>query len=91
MHVPTETIIPMETVPIKFGVGATEELPFELKRLGVKRVLLVTDRRLVEIELAARVWLIIEGGGVAVSVYDGVRVEPTDRSLAEAVAVAGKA
>ncbi|MFI5340591.1 MAG: hydroxyacid-oxoacid transhydrogenase [Candidatus Methylomirabilales bacterium] len=91
MDVPTETIIPMETVPIKFGVGATEELPFELKRLGVKRVLLVTDRRLVEIGLAARVRLIIEGGGVAVSVYDGVHVEPTDRSLAEAVAVAGDA
>lgn len=81
MDVPTETIIPMETVPIKFGVGATEELPFELNRLGAKRVLLVTDRRLVEIGLAARVRLIIEGDGVAVSVYGRISTSPSVRGV----------
>jgi alcohol dehydrogenase class IV len=41
-----ETVIVMETVPIRFGVGATEEVGYEAQRLGMRRVLLVTDRHL---------------------------------------------
>src|SRR3990172_527449 len=88
---PTETIIPMETVPIKFGLGATEELGFELTRLGVKRVLLVTDRGLTEVGLPGRVRQVMEADGIHVTVYDRAHVEPTDKSMADAVAFAGEA
>lgn len=87
---PTETIIPMETVPIKFGLGATEELGYELKRLGVKRVVLVTDRGLVEAGLAGRVQEIMEADGVRAITYDRVHVEPTDHSVQEAVTFAAE-
>ncbi len=86
--IPTETIIPMETVPIKFGLGATEELGFELTRLGAKRVVLVTDCGLVEAGLAGRVRQLIEGDGIGVTMFDRVHVEPTDQSVKEAVAFA---
>ena len=87
---PNETIIPMETVPIKFGLGATEELPYEVKRLGGRRVLLVTDRGLTEVGLVDRVRRILEGDDIRVRVYDGTHVEPTDKSVADAAAFASE-
>jgi alcohol dehydrogenase class IV len=88
---PTETIIPMETVPIKFGLGATEELGFELRRLGAQRVLLVTDRGLAEAGLAGRARQLMEADGIQVMLYDRVHVEPTDQSVSDAVAFAREA
>src|SRR5512141_242674 len=41
-----ETIIPLIMGKLKFGVGATEELGYELKTLGARSVLLVTDKGL---------------------------------------------
>ncbi|MBI2017104.1 MAG: iron-containing alcohol dehydrogenase [Candidatus Rokubacteria bacterium] len=87
----TETIIPMETVPIKFGVGATEELGYELKRLGARRILLVADPGLREAGLTGRVQEIMEGEGLQVALYEKVHVEPTDHSIQEAVEAARQA
>ncbi len=84
---PLETIIVMETVPIRFGVGATEEIGYEAKRLGMRRVLLVTDAHLRPFGLIDKVEALLHEAGVAVTVYDAVHVEPTDRSFAEAIAV----
>lgn len=88
---PTETIIPMETVPIKFGVGATEELGYELKRLGARRILLVVDPGLREPGLTGRVQGIMEAEGLQVTLYEKVHVEPTDQSILEAVEAARQA
>jgi len=38
-----ETIFTMEATPVKFGAGASADAGWELKRLGVKRAMLVTD------------------------------------------------
>ena len=40
---PTETVFVMEASPIKFGLGATDEIAYDVRRLGLKRVLIVTD------------------------------------------------
>jgi hydroxyacid-oxoacid transhydrogenase len=42
----TETIFMMDTSSIKFGPGATQEVGFEMRELGARRVMLVTDPRL---------------------------------------------
>ena len=84
---PLETIIVMETVPIRFGVGATEEIGYEAKRLGMHRVLLVTDAHLRPFGLIDKVEALLHEAGVAVTVYDAVHVEPTDRSFEAAIAV----
>ena len=68
-----ESVFTFEATPIKFGPGAAADAGWELRRLGVSRVLLVADPR---VDLS-RVSL----GGVEVVRFDGVRVEPTLDSL----------
>src|SRR4051794_14433973 len=70
-----ETIFTLEATPIKFGPGAAQDAGWELKRLGVSRVLLVTDPGVRE--HAERIKAIAEGSGIDVVVFDGVHVEPT--------------
>jgi len=86
--VEVETVLVMETAPIKFGVNATAEIAFDLRRIGVTRALLVTDRNLMKTGLPDRVRKLAAEGGVQVEIYDGVHVEPTDASLEAAVSFA---
>ena len=81
---PTETVFVMEASPIKFGLGATDEIAYDARRLGLKRVLIVTDRRIGELGLPDRVRALLEEEGVKADIYDGVEIEPTDRSMEEA-------
>jgi alcohol dehydrogenase class IV len=81
---PTETVFVMEMSPIKFGLGATEEIGYDVRRLGVRKALVVTDRHLVEVGLPARVVALLDEQGIKAEVYDGVEIEPTDRSMEEA-------
>src|SRR5215467_4072751 len=75
----------METTPLKFGAGATSEVGYDLKRLGVRRPLLITDRGLVRTGLADRVCHVLREADLAADLYDEVHVEPTDVSW-EAIA-----
>jgi hydroxyacid-oxoacid transhydrogenase len=85
-----ETAFTMDTSSIKFGPGVTREVGADLAGLGCKRVLLVTDQRLhsgVAVETA------LEGcraEGVAVDVFDEVRVEPTGSSFQAAIDAANE-
>ena len=79
-----ETIFTMEATPLKYGPGAAEEVGWEVKRLGVGRVMLVSDPGVVAAGIAPRVRELIEGEGIEVEVWDKARVEPTGDSLQEA-------
>ncbi len=79
-----ETVFTLETTPIKFGPGASDEAGWELRRLGVTRALLVCDPGIVRAGITERVRRSIEAAGVACVVYDRVRVEPTVQSLQDA-------
>ena len=81
---PTETVFVMEMSPIKFGLGATDEIGHDARRLGLKRALIVTDRHVGELGLPERVRALLDEEGIKADVYDGVEVEPTDRSMEEA-------
>lgn len=81
---PTETVFVMEMSPIKFGLGALDEIGHDARRLGLARALIVTDRHLGELGLPERVRGLLDEQGVKAEVYDGVEVEPTDRSMEEA-------
>ncbi len=81
LDIPNETIFTMEMTPIKFGPGATEEVPYDLKRLGVRHALLVTDRGLVKLGLPERVRALVQDAGISVDIFDDVHIEPTDRSF----------
>jgi hydroxyacid-oxoacid transhydrogenase len=79
-----ETVFTLEATPVKFGPGAVADAGWELKRLDVQRVLLVTDPRLAEAGVPDRVRESIEAEGIEVVVYDQARVEPTIDSLQHA-------
>lgn len=81
---PTETVFVLEMSPIKFGLGATEEIGYDARRLGLRRVLVITDRHVAETGLPARVRALLEEQDVKADVWDGVEIEPTDRSMEEA-------
>ncbi|WP_019143665.1 hydroxyacid-oxoacid transhydrogenase [Aeromicrobium massiliense] len=85
--VPTspETVFTYGAPGLKFGVGARHELGHDLRQLGARRVLLVTDPGVAATGRPAEMAESVRAAGVEVVVFDRVRVEPTDRSLAEAV------
>jgi hydroxyacid-oxoacid transhydrogenase len=79
-----ETIFTLEATPLKYGPGAAEEVGWEIKRMGVSRVMLVSDPGVVRAKITGRVRELIEAEGIEVEVWDKARVEPTADSLQEA-------
>ena len=78
----------MDTSSIKFGPGATGEIGSDLRRFGVSRALVVTDPRLASGESVATVISAMRREGIEAEVFDRTRVEPTDTSMLQAIAVA---
>ncbi len=76
-----ETIFTMEATPIKYGRGAAEEVGWEVRRLGMGRVMLVSDPGVIEAGITGRIVELVEAEGVEVEVWDRSRVEPTADSL----------
>lgn len=76
-HVPSTILI---------GGGARREVGAQLQRLGVRRVLLVTDVGMMQLGPAREVAALIEESGIEVSLFDGVQPDPTDRNVADGLA-----
>ncbi|GAB94299.1 alcohol dehydrogenase class IV [Kineosphaera limosa] len=83
-----ETIFTWGAPPLKFGAGALDEIGFEVAQYGLKRVLVVTDRGVERLGLAQRVVDALAAYEIEAGVYADVHVEPTDESVAAAVAFA---
>lgn len=71
----------VEAPKIKFGIGALREIGDDARALGMTRVALYTDPRVVTMESVATAKRTLEKAGIGVEVYDEVEVEPTDRSF----------
>jgi alcohol dehydrogenase class IV len=83
-----ETVFSVETAPVVFGPGASQETGFHLRRLGVTRALLVSDPHVVEVGITERVRAAIAELGIETEVYGRARVEPDEGSLLDAIAAA---
>jgi alcohol dehydrogenase class IV len=84
----TETVFTYGAPGLKFGPGASDEIGHDLQQLGARRVLLVTDPGVAATGHPARIADRMTGRGLEVTTYDAVHVEPTDASLADAIAFA---
>jgi hydroxyacid-oxoacid transhydrogenase len=73
---------------LRFGPGVTREVGMDLKDLGLNRVLVMTDSNLEALAPVQTVLESLESEGIEYDLYSDVRVEPTDSSVKEAVAVA---
>jgi hydroxyacid-oxoacid transhydrogenase len=83
-----ETVFTMRSTPYKFGVGATEEIGNDVKSLGLKRVLVVTDAGVAATGLPERVLGLIREKQIQVGLFQDVSIEPTDASAEAAIAFA---
>jgi len=77
-----ETIFTMDTSSIKYGPGATREVGEELRRLGARRILVVTDPTVARLAPVATTLAAIRAAGIDAELFDRVRVEPTDAYVA---------
>jgi hydroxyacid-oxoacid transhydrogenase len=73
---------------IRFGPGVTREVGLDLADIGVRRVLVLTDPTLKDLPPVATVLESLRENGIASTLYDRVRVEPTDTSFLDAIAFA---
>ena len=85
MSVALETAFAMDAASIKFGFGVTSELGFEMKRLGVKRAMVLTDQSLLETTALTTSLQSLRDVGIECIVFADVSVEPTDASFADAI------
>ena len=83
-----ETAFSIDTTSIKFGSGVTQELGFEIKRLGCDRVMVLTDPGLMDSQVLAGAIKSLEEESIDYVIFGNVRVEPTDTSFKEAISFA---
>jgi hydroxyacid-oxoacid transhydrogenase len=85
---PHEIAFEMAVSSVRFGPGVTREVGMDLADLGVKNVLVLTDPVLRNMSPVLTVLESLEENRIAATVYDRVRVEPTDESFLDAIAFA---
>ena len=83
-----ETAFSIDTSGIKFGPGVTREVGFEARRLGARRVMVVTDPNLADSQPVSTALDSLRDEGIDAVLFDQVHVEPTDISFKEAIAFA---
>src|SRR5947209_8575165 len=82
---PNEVIFTMDASSIKFGPGATREVGEDMRSLGARRVMVVTDPQLAQLEPVATTLESLRAADIDGVLFDQVRVEPTDGSFKEAI------
>ncbi len=80
-----ETAFEMATSAIRFGPHVTREIGQDLAELGLRRVLLITDPWMRQLPPVAVAEQSLTENGIAYTLYDRVRVEPTDVSFRDAI------
>jgi hydroxyacid-oxoacid transhydrogenase len=78
----------MASAAIRFGFGVTREVGAELGDLGKQHALVFTDANLRRLPPVATVLESLEHHKIRYSIFDRVRVEPTDESFCEAIGAA---
>lgn len=71
---------------IRFGPGRLDELAAECTVLGIRRPLLVTDRALADLPIAARAGAVLAAAGVEHAVFAEVDPNPTEDNMIAGIA-----
>ena len=71
-----------------FGRGAREKVVEEIKGRGFKKVLLVTDRTLIDANVASMVTETLDKGDITYFVFDGVKPNPTVENVRDGLTMA---
>src|SRR5665213_1003472 len=82
---PNEYAFEMATSSIRFGSGATREVGSDLVDMGATHILVFTDPTLRDLPPVATVLESLERNHLRFTLFDRVRVEPSDESIREAI------
>ncbi|KAI9883319.1 MAG: hypothetical protein M1823_004907 [Watsoniomyces obsoletus] len=80
----------MATSSIRFGEGCTMEVGMDMKNLGARKVLVVTDKNVARLGPLTRVVQALDTEAIDHVVYDETMVEPKDSSIKHAIEFAKK-
>jgi len=80
-----ETAFNMASSNIRYGPGASLEIGMDLADMGAKNVMVVTDPNLAKLDFVSAILGALEEQSVGYTLFDQVRVEPTDASLKQAI------
>ena len=83
-----DTAFQIAVANLRFGAGVTREAGLDLEELGARRVMLVIDPALKDLPTGGTVIESLRASRIDFAVYEGVSVEPTDRSFKAAAAFA---
>ena len=75
----------MATSNLRFGPGASREIGMDLADLGLHRAMVLTDPHLRKLPPVEKVLESLDDQGISYSLFDQVRVEPTDASMRKAI------
>jgi hydroxyacid-oxoacid transhydrogenase len=75
----------MAASSIRFGPGCTKEIGMDVKNMGAKKVMVVTDATVNELTAMKQVRQALDSEGITYEVFTNVRVEPKDYSIREAI------
>src|SRR5688572_6576755 len=87
---PNEFAFEMAVSNVRFGAGVTREAGMDLEDLGVRNVLILTDPLLRSLPPVQTVIESLDARRISWTLYDRVRVEPTDESFLDAIAFANQ-
>jgi len=73
---------------VRFGAGVTREVGSDLADLGAKKVLVLSDPTVSRLRPVQSVVESLESSDIAFTLFDRVRVEPTEESFLDAIAFA---
>src|SRR5262245_35155791 len=82
---PREIAFEMAVSNIRFGAGVTREVGMDLADLRARRVMVLTDANVARLQPVQTALQSLDDAGVAWTLYDRVRVEPTDESFLDAI------
>ena len=80
-----EIAFEMAASGIRFGRGVTREIGMDLAEMKAARVMVLTDSALSKLPPVARVQESLADNKINFTLFDRVRVEPTDESFKEAI------
>ncbi|KAF2345961.1 Alcohol dehydrogenase iron-type [Trinorchestia longiramus] len=84
----TDYAFEMACSNIRYGPGVTAELGMDVEALGAKKVLVMTDKTVAKLPTMTKVLDSLSSRKINFSVFEDVRVEPTNESLEAAIALA---
>lgn len=84
-HEDTDYAVQMASSNVRYGKGVTAEVGMDLANMKAKNVGVFTDKNLIHLPPMLETIKSLEKNGIKYSVFDDVRIEPTDVSFQKAI------